>query len=61
MAVWVKTDVCVCVCMDLYNGGLWREWLGAGIALGKDQFSDCEGRDGEHWSAFMYLHVVSAL
>lgn len=32
-----------------------------GIALGKGRFSGCEGRDGEHCFASMYLHVVSSL
>lgn len=58
MDIGVKTGVGVggCVCMD---GGLWRQRLG--IVLGKDQFSDCEGRDGEHWPAPVYLHIVSSL
>lgn len=57
MAMGVKTGV--------YGSVQWwaleeKGWE-LGIALGKNWFSDCEGRDGEHCSASVYLHVVSAL
>lgn len=55
-----------------YGGKNWCVWICTvvgseekgwelGIALGKDPFNDCGGRDGEHCSASVYLHVVSAL
>ena len=53
--------VSVYMCMGLYTRWALKRKVGElGIALGKHQFSDCRERDGEHRSASVYLHDVSA-